>query len=313
MLFFPRLRRQAKWVFLALAIVFAGGFIFFGVGSGSQGLGDIFQGNTNTTTYLLVILGVLVLGAGVLVGWLASQPGNRNLKIAAAIVLAAGGIALLAGAATHSHGGSSAITKLQKQVQKHPDDAEGWRSLGRALQTAGRTDEAVTAFETYTGLRPNDSGGWQELASLYLTQAQNYYNQIIEVQYRLSNVPGAGLGLPGDSFLAKEQQKNPIYTSLVDELNKQLGDLETKLSGTLSQRAGAWKRAANTLAADDPNLPSVVFQWARASEDAQDYKTAIAAYKRYLKLVPEGSLATDAKTAIKRLEKLLKGQSGTTG
>jgi tetratricopeptide (TPR) repeat protein len=46
-MFFPRLRRQAKWVFLALAFVFAGGFVFFGVGSGSTGLGDLLRGNFN--------------------------------------------------------------------------------------------------------------------------------------------------------------------------------------------------------------------------------------------------------------------------
>jgi tetratricopeptide (TPR) repeat protein len=44
-MFFPKLRRKAKWVFLALAIVFAGGFLVFGVGTGVQGtsLGDVFQ------------------------------------------------------------------------------------------------------------------------------------------------------------------------------------------------------------------------------------------------------------------------------
>jgi tetratricopeptide (TPR) repeat protein len=36
-LFFQRLRKQAKWAFVALAIVFAGGFIFFGVGGEVQG------------------------------------------------------------------------------------------------------------------------------------------------------------------------------------------------------------------------------------------------------------------------------------
>ena len=46
-MFFPRLRRQAKWVFLLLAFVFAGGFVFFGVGSGSTGLGDLLRGNFN--------------------------------------------------------------------------------------------------------------------------------------------------------------------------------------------------------------------------------------------------------------------------
>ena len=46
-MFFPRLRSQAKWVFVFLAAVFALGFVFFGVGSGSTGLGDILRGNFN--------------------------------------------------------------------------------------------------------------------------------------------------------------------------------------------------------------------------------------------------------------------------
>jgi tetratricopeptide (TPR) repeat protein len=44
-LFFNRLRRQAKWAFIFLALVFAVGFVVFGVGSGGGvGLGDILQG-----------------------------------------------------------------------------------------------------------------------------------------------------------------------------------------------------------------------------------------------------------------------------
>lgn len=42
-MFFPGLRRHAKWVFVLLALVFAAGFVFFGVGSGSNGLGDILN------------------------------------------------------------------------------------------------------------------------------------------------------------------------------------------------------------------------------------------------------------------------------
>jgi tetratricopeptide (TPR) repeat protein len=44
-MFFPRLRRQAKWVFVFLALVFAVGFVAFGVGSGSTGISDILRGN----------------------------------------------------------------------------------------------------------------------------------------------------------------------------------------------------------------------------------------------------------------------------
>ena len=39
-LFFARLRRHAKWVFVFLALVFALSFVLFGVGSGSTGMGD---------------------------------------------------------------------------------------------------------------------------------------------------------------------------------------------------------------------------------------------------------------------------------
>jgi tetratricopeptide (TPR) repeat protein len=44
-MFFPRLRRQAKWMFLFLALVFGIGFIGFGVGAGGIGLGNVLQGS----------------------------------------------------------------------------------------------------------------------------------------------------------------------------------------------------------------------------------------------------------------------------
>src|SRR5712692_1110064 len=44
-MFFPKLRAHAKWVFVLLVVVFAGGFVFLGVGSGSTGLGDLLNGN----------------------------------------------------------------------------------------------------------------------------------------------------------------------------------------------------------------------------------------------------------------------------
>jgi Flp pilus assembly protein TadD len=43
-LFFNRLRTHAKWVFVLLIIVFAGGFVLLGVGSGGLNLGDLFNG-----------------------------------------------------------------------------------------------------------------------------------------------------------------------------------------------------------------------------------------------------------------------------
>lgn len=46
-LFFQRLRVHAKWAFVLLAAVFALGFVFFGVGSGSTGISDALQNAFN--------------------------------------------------------------------------------------------------------------------------------------------------------------------------------------------------------------------------------------------------------------------------
>ena len=42
-MFFPRLRRHAKWMFVALALVFGVGFVAFGIGAGGTGIGDILR------------------------------------------------------------------------------------------------------------------------------------------------------------------------------------------------------------------------------------------------------------------------------
>jgi tetratricopeptide (TPR) repeat protein len=46
-MFFPKLRSQAKWVFVFLALSFGIGFTVFGVGGGGLGLGDILQGSSS--------------------------------------------------------------------------------------------------------------------------------------------------------------------------------------------------------------------------------------------------------------------------
>lgn len=43
-MFFPRLRRHAKWMFVFLAVALGGGFVLFGVGAGGTGVGDLFRG-----------------------------------------------------------------------------------------------------------------------------------------------------------------------------------------------------------------------------------------------------------------------------
>src|SRR5947208_4519615 len=44
-MFFMRLRRGTKPIFIFLAVVFAASFVLLGVGSGSSGIGDLLRGN----------------------------------------------------------------------------------------------------------------------------------------------------------------------------------------------------------------------------------------------------------------------------
>ena len=46
-MFFVRIRKHAKWMFVFLAVIFAGGFVIFGVGANNAGtgIGDILQGS----------------------------------------------------------------------------------------------------------------------------------------------------------------------------------------------------------------------------------------------------------------------------
>ncbi len=49
-MFFPKLRRQAKWMFVFLALAFGIGFVAFGIGgTGGNGISDLFQRSGSST------------------------------------------------------------------------------------------------------------------------------------------------------------------------------------------------------------------------------------------------------------------------
>ena len=48
-MFFPRLRRHTKWMFVFLALVFGLGFVLFGIGAGGTGIGDVLRNAGGTS------------------------------------------------------------------------------------------------------------------------------------------------------------------------------------------------------------------------------------------------------------------------
>ena len=50
-MFFPKLRRQAKWMFVFLALAFGIGFVAFGIGgTGGSGISDLFQRSASSSS-----------------------------------------------------------------------------------------------------------------------------------------------------------------------------------------------------------------------------------------------------------------------
>ena len=123
-MFFPRLRRSAKWVFVFLALVFGLGFVVFGVGSDVQsGIGDIFRNAGSTDT------GPSVEEARDQVRERPNDPlAQRELSTA-----------------LQNEGRvEEAIAPLQKYVDKRPRDEEALRELAGLYSTkAARLSQEV--------------------------------------------------------------------------------------------------------------------------------------------------------------------------
>jgi len=111
LMFFPKLRRKAKWVFLLLAIAFGLGFVAFGVGTGVSGtsLGDVlrdfFTSNSTSTD-----LGSLKEKA-------AANPKDADAQITYANALQTAGQSTVA------------VAVLQTYTTANPKDADALRQL----------------------------------------------------------------------------------------------------------------------------------------------------------------------------------------
>ena len=248
-MFFPKLRKNAKWVFLFLALVFALGFVGFGVGAGGVGIGHVFEGASGDS-------------------------------------------------------GVPALDSAQEKVNENPEDPQAFRDLATAAQAQQETDVAIEALEGYVNLRPRDTDVLRELAGLYLVQIdearQDY--QIAEARTAFL-APGAAVLQSinlGDKPLDPDPISNAIASSYSVDIQTALAKAQTAASSAVS----TYKK----IAAVSPKDPSVQLELAEAARTAGDTTSAIAAYQKYLTLVPASDPTTrDVKRLIKEL------RAGTSG
>ena len=127
-MFFPRLRRQAKWMFVFLAIVFGLGYVIFNVGGSipGTGLGDVLQGLGQTSA------------AGPSVDEsndkIKEEPNNPQ------------GYRDLATALQRENRNAEAIAPLERYTQMRPTDREALRQLGALHMAQARSYEEQGAL-----------------------------------------------------------------------------------------------------------------------------------------------------------------------
>jgi tetratricopeptide (TPR) repeat protein len=168
LMFFPKLRRKAKWVFLFLAIAFGVGFVAFGVGTGVGGtsIGDVLRDIFSSSS------GGQDLDS--LKEDSAKNPKDPSAQIAYANALQAAGQT------------AAAIAVLQRYTTANPKDADALRQLAAlwgAQATKARNEAqaaSVVAAQATAGQiqAPTDSPFLQQvqgnkIAEVISTDANN--------------------------------------------------------------------------------------------------------------------------------------------
>ena len=193
------------------------------------------------------------------------------------------------------HSGKS-VSSAQKEIQKHPNDPKGYRDLATAYESHGDTANAVTALQQYTNVKSKDVAAWQELAGLQATQAQTYLG---DYQNAYTN---RQLAAPSSTFLPTGKLGTAIGTSPIE--SAAASSAQTSLTD-LQQRAQLAYNGVVTCCHEvtklQPKNSNGWFQLAQAAQTAGDSKTAISAYKQYLKLNPGSSSAGQIRQIIKQL------------
>ena len=238
-MFFPRLRRRAKWVFLLLAIFFAFGFVAFGVGAGGSGIGDYFADLFNRNNVA------------------SGQPsvGDAQEKVAESPNDPAARLDL-ANALQAAKRPEAAIRELERYVELRPNDADVLRQLGalydqRAL-TARRDLAAAEA-----GAQGSAFGQDITNPNSPLSQALNQ-GAITDVeQQQASEMQSAAIAAIQAAY-AKEADIYQRLTALRPDdssLLLTLGQVEY-FSGDTPAAIAAYERFLE-LAPDDPSAPLV--------------------------------------------------------
>jgi tetratricopeptide (TPR) repeat protein len=237
-MFFTRLRRHAKWMFVLLALIFGGGFIIFGIGSDQgTGIGDILRDSGGATNNSLSVSDAREQ--------LQASPGSPQAQRNLATALQADGQT------------DEAIPYLTRYVAQRPKDADALRELASLHLTRGiaKAQEAQAEQLRASYLTFGTTFG----GSLELGEGKTLGPDPIDeaISTKLSQSVNAAYASAQQSFTAAEQTYDKLVLAVPDDPNVRLELAQAaQQSGNYPKAITAYEQFLK-LAPDDPSAPLV--------------------------------------------------------
>jgi tetratricopeptide (TPR) repeat protein len=249
-MFFTRLRRHAKWMFVFLALVFAVGFVAFGIGSDQgTGIGDILRDSGGSSSGSLSV--------GDAREKLKENPGSAEAKLDLATALQEDGQT------------AEAITVLTRYVDQRPKDQDALRELaglhlGLANARAQEAQEAQlrASYLTFgsTFSVPLDLGNGATLGPDPIDEAiTNQASQEVNAAYAKAQAAYQQAEVAYDKLAALAPRDANIQLELAQAAQQ---------SGNVDRAIKAYQRFL-ALAPDDPSAEIVKQQIAQLKASQQ--------------------------------------------
>jgi tetratricopeptide (TPR) repeat protein len=202
----------------------------------------------------------------------------------------------------------TSVSKALSEVDKHPRQAQGYKVLADAYVRKGRTADAVSALEQYVRLAPKDAAQIARLGKLQsdearaaLTDAQAAY---ASQQYATA---GSTFGASPSSTFGQALGQDPITQAVTTKVSTATQQATSRYQTAAAAAIATFQRLTKAL----PNQDSY-FQLARAGEEFQNTKVAVAAYTALLKrhLVTDTATKRGIKARIAALQPAAKQGGG---
>ena len=189
-------------------------------------------------------------------------------------------------------------------MAQHPNNAADWHALAVAFEQKHQTSDAINALERYTTLKPKDSGALIELAGQYTQQAQSLQAQAQDAQAAAVEAnPQATLAPPSTTPLGKVfSSSSGLQSPITNVVSRQTVDQAQALYQQYSQASSKTEDTYRRVAALTPSDASAQIQLGQAALAANDTKTAIIAFQKFLKLAPSDPEAGNVKRELKALQ-----------